>query len=155
MLLAVDLGLKTGLAVFGGDGRLVRYHAQNFGARERLRRGAHGVLRAHDGLTHLVLEGGGDIAALWQREGEKRGLTVWTIHAERWRRALLLPREQRHGADAKRAADGLARAVIAWSGAPAPKGDLRHDAAEAIGAGLWGVLAAGWLERVPDAVARR
>ncbi len=155
MLLAVDLGLRTGLALFGADGRLRAYHSQNFGARERLRRGAHGVLRAHDGLTHLVLEGGGDIAALWQREGEKRGLSVWTIHAERWRQALLLPREQRSAADAKAAADGLARAVIAWSGAPAPKGGLRHDAAEAIGAGLWGVLTAGWLERVPEPVARR
>lgn len=155
MLLAVDLGLRTGLALYGADGRLASYHSQNFGTRDRLRRGARGVLAAHDGLTHLVLEGGGDIAVLWQREGEKRGLRVWTIHAERWRTALLLPREQRSGADAKAAADTLARAVIEWSAAPLPKTALRHDAAEAVAAGLWGVLAAGWLDRIPDAIARR
>lgn len=77
------------------------------------------------------------------------------VHAERWRADLILPRDRRSGADAKAAADALARAVIAWSGAPAPKGPLRHDAAEAVGAGLWGVLDAGWLEAVPEAVRRR
>ena len=77
------------------------------------------------------------------------------VDAGTWRRALLLPREQRNGADAKAAADGLARAVIDWSGAPRPKGPLRHDAAEAVAVGLWGVLEAGWLDRVPEAVARR
>lgn len=155
MLLAVDLGVRTGLALYSADGRLVSYHAQNFGSRARLRRGAQAVLHAHAGVTHLVLEGGGDLAELWRREGERRGLRVWVVDAHRWRRTLLLPREQRSGSDAKAAADGLARAIIAWSRAKAPTGPLRHDAAEAIGAGLWGVLAAGWLDRVPEAVARR
>lgn len=74
------------------------------------------------------------------------------VDAETWRRALLLPRDRRSGAQAKEAADGLARAVIAWSDAPAPKGTLRHDAAEAIGAGLWGVLQERWLKRIPGAL---
>lgn len=78
-----------------------------------------------------------------------------TIHAELWRTALIYARDRRSGTDAKAAADTLARAVIAWSGAPAPKGALRHDAAEAVGVGLWGVLDAGWLAGVPEAVARR
>ncbi|WP_218830450.1 hypothetical protein [Rubrivirga marina] len=77
------------------------------------------------------------------------------IDAGVWRRALLLPREQRSGTDAKDAADGLARAVIEWSGAPRPKGSLRHDAAEAIAVGLWGVIDAGWLDGVPEVVSRR
>ena len=155
MLLAVDLGLRTGLALYGRDGRLVSYRSQNLGTRARLRRAAPSVLAAHGGVERLVLEGGGDLAALWARAGERAGLAVRVVGAERWRRALLLPRERRTGAEAKAAADGLARAVIAWSGAPRPKGPLRHDAAEAIAVGLWGVLDAGWLAAVPDEVQRR
>ena len=154
-LLAVDLGVRTGLALFGRDGRLVAYRSQNFGTRARLKRGAASLLDASPALERLVLEGGGDLAEVWAREGERRGLRVRTIGAEAWRRALLLPREQRSGEAAKAHADGLARAVIAWSGAPAPKGPLRHDAAEAVGVGLWGVVEAGWLAAVPEAVRRR
>ena len=155
MLLAVDLGLRTGLALYGRDGRLVSYRSQNLGSRARLRKAAAGVLAEHDGLERLVLEGGGDLAEIWAKAGHRAGLRVRVIGAEQWRRPLLLPREQRTGAGAKGAADGLARAVIEWSGAKRPTGALRHDAAEAIAVGLWGVLAAGWLDAVPDPVARR
>ena len=154
-LLAVDLGLRTGLAAFARDGRLVWARSQNLGTRTRLRAAANAVLDGLPGVERLVLEGGGDLARLWVGVAERRGLRVRVIDAGVWRRALLLPREQRSGADAKAAADGLARAVIAWSGAPAPKGALRHDAAEAVAVGLWAVLDAGWLEAVPEAVKRR
>ena len=148
-LLAVDLGLRTGLAFFGRNGRLQTYHSQNFGTRARLKRGAASLLQAHPSLERLVLEGGGDLAQVWLREGERRGLAVRIVDAHTWRQALLLSREQRTGKQAKEAADGLARAVIGWSGAAAPRGPLRHDAAEAIGAGLWGVMEAGWLDTRP------
>ncbi len=151
-LLAVDLGLRTGLAFYGRHGRLLAYRSQNFGARARLRRGAASLLNEHASLERLVLEGGGDLALVWQQEAERHGLTVRVVDAPTWRRTLLLAREQRSGARAKEAADGLARAVIAWSGAAKPKGPLRHDTAEAIGAGLWGVLDAGWLSAPPPFV---
>ena len=64
-LLAVDVGLRTGLALYGADGKLVWYRATSFGNRER------------------------------------------------------------------------------------------HDAAEAILAGLWGVLEMGWLRRIPAALGCR
>jgi len=146
--------VRTGLAFYGADGRLVAYRSQNVGSRARLVRAAASVLEAHPTLERLVLEGGGDLAEVWKREGTRRGLTVRVIGAEAWRRALLLPREQRHGADAKRHADHVARAVIAWSGAPAPKGELRHDTAEAICTGLYGVLEAGWLAALPAELRR-
>ncbi|MDX1421318.1 MAG: hypothetical protein R3181_15235, partial [Rubricoccaceae bacterium] len=149
-----DLGVRTGLAFYGRDGRLQAYRSQNFGTRGRLRRGASALLSGAAGLERLVLEGGGDLAEVWTKEGVRRGLDVRVVDADTWRRALLLPRQQRNGAQAKGAADGLARAVIAWSGAPAPKGALRHDAAEAIGAGLWGVVEAGWLPALPPPLRR-
>ncbi len=155
MLLAVDLGLRTGFALYGRDGRLVNYRSQNLGSRARLRKAAARVLGDHPEAEWLVLEGGGDLAEIWTKVGRRTGLNVRVIGAETWRRPLLLPREQRSGAGAKSAADGLARAVIEWSGAKRPTGELRHDAAEAIAVGLWGVLAAGWLDAVPEPVLRR
>jgi hypothetical protein len=152
-LLAVDLGLRTGLALYGADGRLRWYRSQNFGSNARLKRGAFSVLKDLPGVAHLVLEGGGTLAELWAKEGERRGVRVRVVDAETWRRALLYPRERRSGEEAKAAADALARRVIEWSGAARPT-SLRHDAAEAILVGLWGVLRAGWLPGVPSAIRR-
>ena len=152
-LLAVDLGVRTGLALYGGDARLRWYRSQNFGSALRLRRAVPALLDGVSSLERLVIEGGGALADAWLREGARRGLAVRQIGAEEWRQRLLLPREQRRGTDAKRHAGVLARAVIEWSAAPRPTA-LRHDAAEAILAGLWGVLDAGWLAALPPALRR-
>jgi len=152
-LLAVDLGLRTGLALYGADGRLVWYRSQNFGNATRLRRAVHGLLHELAGLRWLVLEGGGNLAEIWKREAERRGLEVEQIGAERWRRQLLYVREQRTGAQAKVHAGELARRIIDWSDAPRPT-SLRHDAAEAIVIGFWGVLQVGLLEQVPPELRR-
>ncbi|GMV40974.1 MAG: hypothetical protein AMXMBFR64_26900 [Myxococcales bacterium] len=151
--LAVDLGLRTGLALYGGDGRLIWYRSQHFGSAATLRRGVLAVVRGLPALAWLVAEGDRALAEIWGREAKRQGATVHVIGAEVWRRRLLHAREQRAGEDAKRAADRLARRVIAWSGAPSPT-SLRHDAAEAILIGLWGVLEAGWLERLPPELGR-
>lgn len=147
-LLAVDLGVRTGLACFGDDGRLRWYRSTNFGSTARLRRGVVGVLAQVSDLARLALEGRGEIADIWTRTAEKRGVAVQCISAETWRQALLHPRQQRSGEDAKRHADELARRVIEWSGAPRPT-SLRHDAAEAILLGLWAVCDCGWLTQRP------
>jgi len=147
-LLAVDLGVRTGLALYGADGQLLRYRSQNFGSAARLRRAVPALLDAERDLASLVIEGGGPLADAWEREAARRRLPVRRIGAEEWRRTLLHPREQRTGAQAKLTADGLARRIIDWSGAPCPT-SLRHDAAEAILIGFWGVLDAGWLDQVP------
>ncbi len=150
-LLAVDLGLRTGLALYGSDARLVWYRSQHYGTRSSLRRGVHGLLDACPDLSHLVLEGGGPIADIWVREAQRRGLSVRRIAAEDWRGRFFDPRDQRGRDRSKLTADVLARRIIEWSGAPRPT-SLRHDAAEAILIGLWGVLEVGWLEKVPDGI---
>ena len=147
-LLAVDLGLSTGLALYGSDGRLRWYRSKNFGSAARLRRGAAGLLNELPGLAWLVLEGGGSLADIWEREAERRQVEALRVSAEVWRGQLLYARQQRSGALAKRAADSLARQVIDWAGAPKPT-SLRHDTAEAILVGLWGVLRVGWLTELP------
>lgn len=150
-LLAIDLGLRAGLALYGDDGRLRWYRSHNFGSASRLRKGVPSILGKLGDLAWLAVEGGGDLAVPWEREAARRGIGMRQIGAEVWRQALLYDREQRSGAQAKHVADALARRVIAWSGAPRPTA-LRHDAAEAILIGLWGVIAVGWLEQVPAAL---
>lgn len=152
-LLAVDLGLRTGLALFGHDARLLWYRSRNFGTAARLRRAVPGVLHSLPDLRWLVLEGGGRLAEIWRREAERRALAVEQIAAEAWRGDLLYSREQRTGAMAKGHAAELARRIIEWSDAPRPT-SLRHDAAEAIVIGFWGSLRVGLLEGIPPELRR-
>jgi len=152
-LLAVDVGLRTGLALYGRDGRLRWYRSQHWPDRARMRRAVHGLLRAIDDLEWVAVEGGGPLAEIWAREAARRGAGVLTVAAEQWRTALLWPRERRTGPGAKRHAGPLARRVIEWSGAPKPT-SLRHDAAEAILVGLWAVWRVGWLPRLPAGLGR-
>ena len=148
-LLAVDLGLRTGLALYGDDGRLRWYRSQNFGSAPRLRRAVPALLREPGGLAWVVAEGGGPLGDIWKKEAERQRIPYRQVAAADWREPLLLTREQRTGTMAKRNADALARRVIEWSGAPRPT-SLRHDAAEAILLGLWAVREVGWVEALPE-----
>jgi len=152
-LLAVDLGLKTGLALYGEDGKLIWYRSHNFGTTERLRRGAHGILKELPDVAALVIEGGGNLAVVWEKEAAQRDILVRRIGSEVWRELFLFPRERRSGPEAKKHAGEIARKIIDWSGAARPS-SLRHDAAEAILIGLWGVLQFGWLIAIPQELRR-
>ena len=152
-LLAVDLGLKTGLALFAGDGRLLWYRSHNYGTTERLKRGVPDILASIPDLTELVIEGGGNLANVWEKEAQRRGINLTRTVAEEWRQLFLYPREQRSGTDAKRHAGEIARKVINWADASLPTA-LRHDTAEAIMIGLWGLLHPGWLKVLPKELQR-
>jgi hypothetical protein len=139
-LLAIDCGLKTGLALFDLSGKLLWYRSRNFGSRARLKKAVWQILTQTAGLQQLVVEGGGPLADTWVKAGEKRGLRVTKVQAEHWRKVVLLPRQQRSGKKAKQVADDLARELIEQSGAAKPT-SLRHDAAEAILVGWWAITA--------------
>src|SRR5256885_11062784 len=102
LLLAVDVGVRTGLAIYGDDGRLRSYRSQNFGSAARLRRAVPAMLDAERAYSHVVLEGGGPIADIWRDAAARRALEVMTVSAEERRRMLLYDRDQRTGSDAKR-----------------------------------------------------
>lgn len=152
-LLAVDLGIRTGLALFDEDGRVKSYQSRNFGTAGRLRQAVRGILHELPNVTWLVVEGGGPIAEIWQREAVRCGIRVLQIAAEQWRNELFYSRDHRSGPQAKRNAGLMARRVIDWSHAARPT-SLRHDAAEAILIGMWGVLHVGWLDRLPPELQR-
>ncbi len=135
-LLAVDCGLKTGLALYTLNGQLLWYRSHNFGTKHRLKKAVWQILEEIDGISQLVIEGGGELVEVWLREGKKRRLELTLVQAEQWRKDLLLPRQQRSGKQAKQVAEGLAREIIDRSGTVKPT-SLRHDAAEAILVGWW------------------
>jgi hypothetical protein len=147
-LLAVDLGLRTGLALFGDDGRVRWYRSHNVGNVARLRRAVEGILDEQSDVAVVVVEGDRRLGEIWRRAAQRRGMTFRVVSPERWRARLLLDREKRSGTAAKRSAGVLARRVIEWSGASRPT-SLRSDAAEAILIGLWGVLEVGWIDDLP------
>jgi hypothetical protein len=152
-LIAVDVGVRTGLACYDDQSHLRWYRSHNFGDAARLRRALPALLDETSDLRHVVLEGGGAIADAWESVARKRRLEVTRVSAEEWRSLLLLPREQRSGGQAKRVAGRLAREVIDWSGARRPT-SLQHDAAEAILIGLWAALRFGWLRGLPPFLVR-
>ena len=152
-ILAVDTGLRTGLALFGPDSRLMWYRSSNFGSPARLKQGVHSLLKELPEGTTVVIEGGGPLGDIWQREAGRRKFRAISVSAERWRGLLLLPRQQRTGPEAKRHAGSIARSVIEWSGLKRPT-SLRHDAAEAILVGLWAAIVLGWIEKLPDEVGK-
>jgi len=152
-LLAVDIGIKTGLALFSTRGCLIWYRSHNFGTVSRLRRAVRSLLDSIPDLRWLVLEGGGALADIWENEAIRRKISVHRIDAEVWRYTFLYKREQKSGALAKRNAKELSRIVIDWSGASRPT-SLRHDAAEAIMTGLWGTLHVGLLKELPKGLRR-
>ncbi len=147
-LVAVDLGVRTGVAVFGGDGRLVSVGSRNLGRRGQVRRAAIGLRREVGRVDALVLEGDRSLVPAWRHTFEPRGSEVVLVEAERWRRALLHPRERRDGRTAKAAARGLTAVAVAEL-ADRNLPDLRHDAAEAVLIGLWGLRELGWIRSWP------
>ncbi len=84
-LFAVDLGLKTGLALYGQDGKLRWYRSKNFGTAARLKRGVITLLNSIPDISLLVLEGGGSLATIWEREAKRITIPVKRIAAEDWR----------------------------------------------------------------------
>ena len=147
-LLGVDLGLRTGLALYARSGRLIWYRSAHFGTLQQYKRSVFSLLKEQENLDRVVVEGGGKLAQVWIRETGRRRIGLSFISADQWRDLLLLPRERKDGGKAKKAAQALARTIIDWSGAKRPT-SLRHDAAEAICVGLYGVLDRGWLKEVP------
>lgn len=148
-LLAVDAGVRTGLALFDRSGKLLWYRSHNMGSVSALRRAAHNLLVGIAGLSVVVVEGGGPVAEAWIKTAGKLNLNVVKTDAGQWRKTLLLPRENRNSETAKHSAIILSQQIIRESGADSYNIPT-HDAAEAILIGIWGTFISGWITRLPD-----
>jgi len=142
-LLAVDAGVRTGLALLDRDGRLLWCRSHNLGTTTRLKKAAVRVLFELPHLQFLVVEGGGQTANIWEHAAGKRNLPCRIIQALEWREHFLLPRQRVSGQKAKAAACALVATILrreGWSSPTAPG----HDAAEAALIGLWAAVQLGW-----------
>ena len=142
-LLAVDAGVRTGLALLDRDGRLVWCRSHNLGNTARLKKAAARVLYELPALEYLIVEGGGQTAGIWERAAARRGLPCMVIQAHDWRTDFLLPRQMVSGNAAKAAACALVTTILrreGWSSPTTPG----HDAAEAALIGLWAAVRLGW-----------
>ena len=146
MLLAVDLGLNAGLASFDTSGRLRWARSTRFGTKTRLKKAIPSLLAPE--IEVMVSEGDAGLRAQWERVAKPKGIQLLSVTPEIWRKRLLLSREQRTGAGAKKVAQVLALRLFDDANLPRPP-SLRHDAAEAILIGLWAVYELGWRKDVP------
>jgi len=143
-LLAVDAGLHTGLALYSRDSQLLWYRSHHLADQQKLKRLVATLLRSSPQPTHIYLEGGGPLAELWQREALKLERAFVQLHAAQWREKLFYTRQHPSGRVAKQQALKMATGVIDHLSHKKPTG-LRHDTAEAILIGLYGLLDLGWL----------
>lgn len=142
-LLAVDAGVRTGLALLDRGGQLLWCRSHNLGSMARLKKAANRTLFALPDLEYVVVEGGGQAADIWEHAAAKRSLAFWLIQADHWRVDFLLPRERQSGHKAKTTACALMEKIMRAEGRPSPTA-LGHDAAEAALIGLWAVTKLGW-----------
>ncbi|PLY00579.1 MAG: hypothetical protein C0622_08495 [Desulfuromonas sp.] len=144
LLLAVDVGLRTGLALFAANGRLCWYRSHHLPTPQKLKRLISSLLRGAEAPAIIYLEGSGALADLWLREAERRSIPIVQLHAEQWRKEFFYARQRSSGIQAKKEAGILARQVITELGGKKPT-SLRHDTAEAVLIGLYALRREGWL----------
>lgn len=145
-LLAVDLGLRTGLALYEREEEQVRlrwYRSHNLGSVSRLKRASYDIVQTAEALEFVYVEGDRRFMEIWEKVTHRRGAQLRWISAEIWRPKLFYERDRRSGEEAKKSAGVMARKAIEHFGAKRPT-SLRHDAAEAILIGLYGALEEGW-----------
>ncbi|MFW5974945.1 MAG: hypothetical protein ACOCQ6_01935 [Bacteroidota bacterium] len=143
--MAIDLGVKTGLAVYNSNGDLIQYHSRNYGNARRLKKAIHHILKEPENLKFLYIEGGGKLDKYWVKQAAKLGVTTKQIHAETWRNKLF-PKSQAdyHSKPVKNYAEKQAKEILKAHAFPIPE-NLNKDVSEAILIGLYGCIEQGWI----------
>ncbi|MBU1219765.1 hypothetical protein KKF34_05725 [Myxococcota bacterium] len=149
-LLAVDLGLKTGLALFDNRGTLLWYRSHNVGSRANLKRAVHTILRQLTSLKYIYVEGDRALGEIWKKEGTKVGATLTFVSPETWREVFMYERQMEDSKTAKETAVKMATRAVALLSPNKSPIPLRHDTAEAILLGVYAIYKEGWLETIPD-----
>jgi len=142
-LLAVDLGLRMGLALYSLEGRLLWHRSHNLGSMTRLKRAVPSILAGCGELQYIFLEGALNLGAPFEREAARRSIPVTHVAPEVWRGALLVPSRRETGRLAKAEAMRLAAGLIERIGVSGQRPPLKDDAAEAILIGYFGLMTVG------------
>lgn len=138
VLLSIDIGMRAGLAWFTGDGKLVKCRSAHFPNRTTLKRALPTVFQEYPGLTHVVLEGMGNVADIWVKYIQKLNVTFKQVSAETWREDMLYKRDRKSGQHAKHQAEILAADILRENNIHKTS-QPNDDEAEAILCGQWAV----------------
>ena len=168
LLLAVDLGLKSGVALFGRDGTLLRYEQFHFEKKSLVEAAKHLVeswestvneVDEEEGglphrITHIALEGAnGYMLQAWA--DARSDLSILRVPPEEWRADLLLAKERTSGSNAKAASRLIARQIVDDFGVMSNhQGKFTTDVAEAVCMGFYVGRKLGWIEEREPAVRR-
>jgi hypothetical protein len=93
-LLAIDAGVKTGLALFSRPDKLIWYRSHNMGSVNGLRKAAYNLIHSIENLTCIAVEGGGPVAVAWIKEAGKQNIKIISTDAGEWRKQLLFSADQ-------------------------------------------------------------
>lgn len=146
ILLAIDLGVRTGWATYDENGFLIDFGSHNYGNAGRLKKAAYPFLRQFTDLQYLIIEGGGKLTKYWKNAAHNQSIKVIQTHAHVWRDYLFRKKHITHTNPMKKHAEDEARGLIEKSNLSQPK-NITHDAAEAILTGYWACKKLGWLKK--------
>jgi predicted phosphodiesterase len=162
LLLSVDLGLKSGIALFTNDGSLVRYEQFLF-QRETLQADAQKLIKEWEDeaneemsgeekqskITHIAIEGADTLILKYWTEAAPQ-MSILRVSPEEWRSEMLTNKEKASGSDSKAAARLIARQVVSDFGTmDQHKGKFPTDVAEAVVMGSYVAGKLGWITRNP------
>ena len=148
-LLAVDLGLRTGAALFDQDGKLLRLDSCRFVNPEELEQGLEDLI-IKSCVTHVVIEGEDrKLYNIWKKAIEKLpgDVKMARVVADDWRQDFLLKKEQKYAHIAKEAASLIAKQFLAGTDYETVK--LSVDAHEAVLIGHYSLRVLGWADLPP------
>lgn len=125
VLLAVDMGLRSGFALYNSSGLLIDFTNHRFLSLPTLKESILEVLNSiyvtHH-LTNFVLEGDAVYGELWRMALEEfshkknETVDVLFVSPSEWRERLLTLKERKSGQDAKTAARQICRQIMWRSG---------------------------------------
>jgi len=163
LLMAVDLGLKSGVALYNKNGELLRYEQLLFkkdSLDEEIKKIIQGweseiqssTITAQNAdkpcVTKIAVEGG-DVEILRAWDSAAMDVSVTRISPEEWRFHLLSPKERLSGATSKAAARLIARQVVDDFSSMKHEGKFKTDVAEAVVLGFYVCQKLGWISRDP------
>lgn len=125
VLLAVDMGLRSGFALYNSSGSLIDFTDHKFLSLPTLKESILEVLNClsvKHHLTNFVLEGDAVYGEIWRTSIEEFGckrneeMDILFVSPSEWRESLLTLKERKSGQDAKTAARQICRQIMWRSG---------------------------------------
>ena len=167
LLVAVDLGLRTGLALYSDDGRLLEYEQAVFETSEDLQTKCLQLMSGWEAkyqgldekschITHVAVEGAdASLRHVWRNiVDDHLHCELLLVKPEEWRADLLLNKEKASGETAKEASRLIARQLVADYGGRIHEGKLSTDVAESILLGYHVSRRLEWIPRKEPGVRR-